>query len=316
MKYVVLGIGVQGSVYAAKLAAVGCDVSLVARGRRAAELRANGIVVEHAFSKQRNVVRLPVIDRLDARVAADVCLVTVRREQLDAVLPDLRRAVSIGQAVVLVNHANGSHDLLAAVGSERLVLGFPGYAGGLADGIVRYVDIPQQPTALQRSGAGVAQSFRRAGIRTELVRDMDGYLRRHAVFVTAVAGALYECNCDAGALAADATAVRSLVLAVREGWSQLDRLGIAPAPLALRSIFAWVPLPFATMYWRRLFASPQGEYYFARHSRRAAPEMHALANDVRALLGTAGMPHLTRLFGGIDRAASLHEHDARSAASS
>jgi hypothetical protein len=83
----------------------------------------------------------------------------------------------------------------------------------------------------------------------------------------------------------------------------------------LRSIFAWVPLPFATMYWRRLLASPQGEYYFARHSRRAAPEMQALANDVRALLGKAGMPHLVRLYAAIDRAASLHERDARSAAS-
>jgi len=309
MKYVVLGAGVQGSIYAAKLAAAGDDVTLVARGRRGAELRANGVMIEHALSDTRDAVRLPLIERMDGRVSCDVCLVAVRREQLDAILPDLRRAVSVGRVVVMANHANGSQSLLEAVGAHRLVLGFPGFAGGLEDGVVRYVDIPQQPTAIQRSAPDIARAFRRAGIRTALVSDMDAFLQRHAVFVTAIAGALYEWNCDARALAADATSVRSLILAVREGWAGLDRLGTGPAPLGLRSIFSWVPLPLAAAYWRRLLASPQGEYFFARHSRRAAPEMQALANDVRALLGTAGMSHLLSLFGAIDRAAASRHYD-------
>ncbi len=180
MKYVVLGAGVQGSVYAAKLAAAGADVTLVARGRRGAELRANGVMIEHPSSGTRDAVRLPVIERIDARVSCDVCMVAVRREQLDAVLPDVRRAVSVGRFVVMVNHANGSQNLLEAAGAQRLVLGFPGFAGGLEEGVVRYVDIPQQPTAVQRSAPDIALAFRRAGIRTALVRDMDAFLQRHA----------------------------------------------------------------------------------------------------------------------------------------
>jgi len=309
MKYVVLGVGVQGSVYAAKLAAAGDDVTLIARGHRGAELRANGVSIEHALSGKRGTVRLPVIERMDEHVSCDVCLVAVRREQLDAVLPDLRRAASVGRVVVMVNHANGSLKLLEAVGGQRLVLGFPGFAGGLEDGVVRYVDIPQQPTAIQRCAPDIARAFRHAGIRTALVSDMDAFLQRHAVFVTAIAGALYEWSCDAGALAAHPTSVRSLILAVREGWAGLDRLGTGAAPLGLRSIFSWVPLPLAAAYWRRLLASPQGEYYFARHSRRAAPEMQALANDVRALLGTAGMSHLLSLFGAIERAAASEKRE-------
>ena len=37
--------------------------------------------------------------------------------------------------------------------------------------------------------------------RLDKVRDMDGWLKRHAVFITAIAGALYESECDTHLLA-------------------------------------------------------------------------------------------------------------------
>jgi len=51
------------------------------------------------------------------------------------------------------------------------------------------------------------------------------------------------------------TGVDTFILAVREGWSALDRRGIGPPPLALRAIFCWVPLPLHVVYWRHLFGS-------------------------------------------------------------
>ena len=77
---------------------------------------------------------------------------------------------------------------------------------------------------------------------------MDAWLRRHAVFVTAIAGALYEAGGDARRLAANAEGVGTFILAVREGWSALDRRGVKSAPLALRTIFCWAPLPYAVGY--------------------------------------------------------------------
>jgi hypothetical protein len=137
-----------------------------------------------------------------------------------------------------------------------------------------------------------------------LVSAMDAWLRRHAVFVTAIAGALYLKTGNARRLSTDIATVRTFILGVCEGWDALDKVSVAAAPLALRAIFRWVPLPFAGMYWRRLLGSTRGEYYFARHTRHAARETAALADDIPALVSDEPMPCLRRLYAPIDVAAS------------
>ena len=129
-------------------------------------------------------------------------------------------------------------------------------------------------------------------------------MRRHAVFVTAIAGALYEAGGEARCLASNPQRVEAFILAVREGWSALDRRGVASAPLALRSIICWVPLRYAVGYWQRLLGSLRGEFYFARHAQHAPAEMAALAADVRELLDGTPVPCLHRLYAAIDRAGS------------
>ena len=301
-RILVLGAGVQGTLYGVRLARSGHDVTFVARGRRAEELRRGGAVVEHALSGVRLVARLPVIENLSRTTHADVCLVTVRREQLDGVLDELKAAAGIRRVVVMVNHACGSGFLVAALGRARLVLAFPAAAGSVEDGVDRYVEVAEQPTTVDASAADIAALFREAGFRVARVNDMDSWLRRHAVFVTAVAGALHETGVDARRLSAERPKVRDLVLAVREGWAAMDRHGVAPPPMALRAIFQWVPLPLAVWYWRRLIGSVQGEYYFARHTRHAVEEMSMLAAEVLAQLPEAPMPRLRRLYAAIDSA--------------
>jgi hypothetical protein len=131
---------------------------------------------------------------------------------------------------------------------------------------------------------------------------MDSWLRRHAVFVTAVSGALHEIGSDAHRLASDSARIRAFIVAIREGWAAMDRRAIAPAPLGLRAIFQWFPLPFAVLYWKRLLASPRGQYYFARHTRHAAKEMVALAAEGRGLVPNEETSQLQRLYAAIDKA--------------
>ena len=79
----------QGTLYGVRLASVGHAVTMIARGRRAAELRSSGAIIENAVTAARQMIRLPVLEGLDASVHADLCLVTVRREQLDDVLVEV-----------------------------------------------------------------------------------------------------------------------------------------------------------------------------------------------------------------------------------
>ena len=200
----------------------------------------------------------PAIERLAPDAQADLCLVAIRREQIAEVLPDLAAASSVSRFVFMVNHANGSQEMFKALGHERVVLAFPGAAGSIAGGVVRYTEVSEQPTAVESNARDVVSVFQESGFKVTRVADMDAWLRRHAVFVTAVAGALYEAGGDARRLAANKEGVVMFILAVREGWSALDRRGVKPAPLALRAILCWVPLPYAVGYWRRLLGSPQG----------------------------------------------------------
>ena len=103
----ILGAGVQGTLYAVRLARAGHDMTVIARGTRAAELRRQGAIIEEALNSRTDILQLPIIERLSPGVQADVCLVAVRREQISEVLPDLTAASSIRRVVFMVNHANG-----------------------------------------------------------------------------------------------------------------------------------------------------------------------------------------------------------------
>src|ERR1700733_3413178 len=134
MKVLILGAGVQGTLYGVRLARAGHDVTLVARGQRAAELRSLGAVVEDALSGRTDRAKLPVVEALTPDLHADLCFITVRREQMMEVLPACAAARDLKRFVFLVNHANGSDALVGALGRERVVLGFPGAAGGIENG--------------------------------------------------------------------------------------------------------------------------------------------------------------------------------------
>ena len=242
---------------------------------------------------------LPVLERLPHDFAADMCLVTVRREQIETILPDLVQAIAIPRMVLLVNHANGSGNLLTALGRSRAVLAFPGIAGYREGAMIRYLDIPQQHTVVEERAPDVVSLFREAGFPVDRVRDMDAWLQRHAVFITAIVGALYENDCDASRLAQNPETVRRFIVAVREGWAAQDRKQVGAAPFALRTIMCGVPLRLSAIYWSRLLASPRGDLYFARHARNAPAEMASLAGDVRSFLRASEAPGLQRLLASI-----------------
>jgi 2-dehydropantoate 2-reductase len=303
MNIVILGVGVQGTVFGVRLAQKGHQVTLVARPIRAEELRQVGASIQNANNFEKTTISLPVVESLSPDCSADLCLVTVRREQLQSVLPRLAAATRISRFVFLVNHANGSADLVRPLGRQRVVLAFPGIAGSLDSGVVHYIEIPQQPTVVESNAVDVAAIVRDTGLPVNMVADMDAWLRRHAVFVTAIAGALYENGCDPRLLAQNSDAVRRFICGVREGWHALDRMHVAPAPFALRTILCWVPLRFSIGYWSKLLSSPRGDLYFARHANHAPSEMAALAADVRTFAGSTEAPVLNDLLNVIDRRA-------------
>lgn len=236
-------------------------------------------------------------------------MVPVRREQVAEVLPTLAAAGRVSTILFMHNHAGGTEQLITAVGRERVLLGFPGASGFRQGAVVKYLLIPQQPTTLGEIEGPptprvqeIAEVFRDAGFPVAISQNMDAWLKIHAVFVTAVCGALYCAGGDNYQLAQSTETLALFADGVREGLRLLRMLGLPPAPLNLRAIFTWMPKAITVAYWRRFFASTRGQYYFAEHARVAWVEMKMLADEVRSVLSVsaADEPAFDRLCGAID----------------
>jgi 2-dehydropantoate 2-reductase len=296
MRLLVFGAGVLGSLYAARLKDAGHDVTILARGARAEEIRRHGIVLEDEKTGRRTETWLPVITELVPEDVYACVLVLVRREQIAAALPQLA-ANKTASVLFMTNNAGGPEPLAAALGRERVLLGFPG-AGGAREGHVVRCSLTaaeRQPTTLgELDGTvtprlhAIAGALQAAGFPTAFSPNMDAWLKTHAVMVSPIAGAFYYAG-DNYKLAESAEGLRLLIAAAREGLRALQLLQIPIEPAQVR-ILRWVPAWLLRMVLRRTLSTRRAELVLWRHAQHARAEMEFLAAEVRQLLKRAGRP--------------------------
>jgi len=140
MKFVIVGAGALGSIYAGYLSRGGHQVSLIARGERAAAIARHGIGIEgpDSFTARCDVVTQPETLR-----EADVVILAVKTYDTDEALKPLGKlktasALSVQNGVLKneqLSNTFGSHATLGAIGMLGGVV-LPGE--GELPGIVRY----------------------------------------------------------------------------------------------------------------------------------------------------------------------------------
>lgn len=292
MKILVIGAGVIGSVYAARLTNAGHAVSLLARGSRRAALDRDGLQLVQGGTSLHAHPRILGVEGVGT--AADLTIVAVRTTQLGDIL-DLLPALD-SPAVAFLQHLGPHVDRVRqVVGAERTVFAFPGI-GGLfgADGRVEYVEIAAQPTTIDATAdrSGVLQSaLAPTGMRTTLEHDMPSWLATHEVFVACLGAGILSRGGEAPALAADPAQLRTVVQSIREGFVSLSASGVTITPTALRVLFSRMPRWFAAAYWRRALQGPVGTVARAPHVRASRDdEFAALCSGV---LTTVARPDLT-----------------------
>ena len=167
----------------------------------------------------------------------------------------------------------------------------------LDNGVVRYALIAEQPTTIGEVGGLIsprlttlAAALRHAGLNVSVSSSITSWLKTHAVFVTAVCGALYAAEGSAATLAATPALLDHFIEATRQGFQVLHQAGFKVAPLKLRILFVFMPTWFARSYWQRYFASPMGELLFAAHAKAANDEMVELVRECRELFPAQGVP--------------------------
>jgi 2-dehydropantoate 2-reductase len=296
MRILVVGAGVIGSFNAARLKEAGEDVTLLARGRRLADLREHGVVLENFRTGCRTTTQVPLVESLGPEDAYDLALVIVRRNQIPSVLPMLAENRRIPNVLFLGNNAAGAEDMVQALGRERVLTGMVN-AGGERDGyVVRYIwarwspilfaELDGLPTPRTRA---IARMFRRAGLPAWVIDNADAFQKTHAAAVPPLAGGLYMAGGDIRRLAHQPELVKLVVAGWREALRAL-RVDGTPLRPSVTRLVEWIPSPILVLALRLFFDTRLAVVGGQRHGNAAPDEMKELADELRPILRRAGFP--------------------------
>jgi 2-dehydropantoate 2-reductase len=293
-KVLVFGAGVLGSLYAARLADAGHDVTVVARGRRYRDLDEHGIVLEYVDSGERTVTRVRTLDAVPTDEPFDLCLAVVQKIQLDAALPVLA-SHERPAFLFMVNTAEGPQAMIDALGRERVLLGFANAGGERDVHLVRLMVAKRKAVTMGELDGSrserllrVGAAFEAAGFPVEISRHMDAWLRYHVALVVPWANGFYMAGGCNLRLARNRKGVQMALRAMREGIAVVRAHGFPLEPAVLRFV---LPLPDLLLVplMQRLLAAPIMDIGGKRHAMAAREEMTALSEELLALADEAGM---------------------------
>jgi 2-dehydropantoate 2-reductase len=299
MRILVFGAGPLGSLMAARLHEAGQEVTLLARGQRLADLRTYGVVLEDAVSGTREMVPVPTVEHLAPSDRYDLIMVVMRKNQALAILPTLAANTATPTVLFMMNNAAGAADLCAALGRERVMLGFPLPGGERAGHVMRIVPVGAaqqwtipigEPdgriTERTRHVAEVLSSMR--GYRVELRHDMEAWLTCHvAVVAPALCAAIYAANTDPQRLARTPDALILAARGLQEALRALQVAGVPLTPAKLRLI-PWMPEALVVRVLAKTVARPELEASLRGHPLAARDEMQFLSDEFLALVKRAG----------------------------
>jgi ketopantoate reductase len=300
-KILTYGAGPLGSLFAARLQQGGNEVSILARGKRLADLREHGIVLEDVMSKERTATRVTVVEGLAPDDAYDLVLVIMRKNHALKILPVLAANERTPNVLFLMNNAAGPGELVEALGRERVLIGFPNSAGYREEHVVHCLTGTEDDPALvpfgEVDGRITPRTQRVArilesppGFGAEICTDMDAWLKTHvALLFPALAPALYAANTDNYRLARTRDLLVLTIRGIREGFRVLRALDIPIVPAKFRA-FLWVPEPILVLLLQRMLRNELMEVALVRHAEVIRDEVKCLTDEFLALARTTSVP--------------------------
>jgi 2-dehydropantoate 2-reductase len=298
MRILIYGAGVIGSIFAGKLAASGEDVTVLARSKRLEELQQNGIVLSKPGMNKDENIPVKVIDHLAPDDLYDYIIVVMQRTQVESVLSILSQNLSKNITFV-VNTAAGYDKWAQAVGSERLMLGFPSAGGERVGGKVVYFVGEGVMRAFQTTTFGeysgkktervrhLIEAFSRAGIPSVFCADMNAWQKTHVAMVTSIANVMYKFDCDNYRLAKSYENVRLMICGIKEGFAVLEQLGIKIKPAKLW--YFKLPVCVTAVIFKVVMGTKLAEITMAKHCITARPEMLCLQSEFDTLIAESNM---------------------------
>jgi 2-dehydropantoate 2-reductase len=288
-KILIIGTGVIGSIFAVKLSSAGCAVTLFARSRRLEELTEKSLLYEEDNSIKKANVK--IIGELDNNERFDFIFVTVRYNQIEAALNQLRSNVN-SNIVTMVNNLGGYDKFEEIVGKGRIIPGFPGAGGSIENGVLRYMLTPpiiQKTTIGEIDGTRTVRIItlqnilKSADIPTAISMNMDLWQKSHLALVTALANGIYFDGGDNYTAAENKEALTVISKLLKSNFGKIKSAGIKIEPFKL-NIMRLCPISIMNYVISRIFRTKFAEVCIASHAKNAKEEMKLLDSDFREFL--------------------------------
>jgi len=293
LKILIYGAGTIGSIFAGRLALSGYDITVLARRTRLVDLKKNGMILVNSGNNREEIAKVNLIEHLLPDNIFDYIIVVMQKTQIVSVLPILSQNKS-KNIVFVVNTASGYDEWVHAVGSDRLMLGFPSAGGERVDGRVHYFigkgfmrafqtttfsEYSRQKTErLQK----IVDIFNNAGISSVVTSNMDMWQKTHVAMVTSIGNALYKYNSNNFALAKSYADIKLMVLGIKEGFAVLTKLGIKITPSKLH--YLKLPVFMIAPIFKIIMGTKFAETAMAKHTAAAKPEMICLQEEFDMLI--------------------------------
>mgnify|MGYP004647664537 CR=1 FL=1 len=290
MKILVYGAGVLGCNLARNLLRAGKDVTLLARGNWAAEIKQNGLRIKDKFSPCTSVSRIPVVIELKPKEIYDVIFVVLRYTQLDSVLDTLR--ANRTKNIVFVGNNVQTRALASSLPEKNILFAFALSAGHReADRVVsidlKKITIGQLPGAASNAGL-IGEIFGGTKYKVVYEPNMEDYLLCHAAFVMPAAFACYKTDGDLKKLRGNTEYLNRLIDAIIEGYRAIKNAGHEILPKADAEFESEKYRKTCLRFFKLMCATSLGKLCASDHAMNAIDEMSALNRDIKRFFDENG----------------------------
>ena len=290
MKFMVFGAGVLGCNLANNFFRAGKDVTLLARGTWAEEIRSNGLRIKNTLSRRTAVSRIPVAEELSPEDAYDVIFVAVRYTQIETIIETLR--ASRAKTIIFVGNNVRASETAALLPEKNVLFAFTSAAGHRESNYVDSVDLRKITVGPLRDAPSQERLIQEifAGMKYKVTYEpnMGDYLLCHAAFALPAVFACYKTDGNLKKLKKDNAYLNRLIDANIEGYRAIRNAGHEILPEADKKFEGAAHRKTCFRFFKLMCATVLGKICASDHAMNAVDEMSALNRDMKAFFDAAG----------------------------
>ena len=283
MRILVFGAGVLGCNLERNLFRAGKDVTLLARGNWAEEIRTNGLRIKDKFSVRMSVSRIPVVMELKPEDRYDVIFVVLRYTQLHTILETLRENQT--KNIVFVGNNVRAEALAADLPEKNVLFAFALSAGHRERDHVASIDLKKitigQLASAPSNEALIGRIFEGTKYKVVYEPNMGDYLLCHAAFVIPAAFACYKTDGDLKKLKGNTAYLSRMIDANIEGYRAIRNAGHEILPKADTEFEDAAYRRTCLRFFKLMCATSLGKICASDHAMNAIDEMSAMNRDLK-----------------------------------